>query len=755
MKHLLLSGLLLCAGLTASAFDWTCNTNPAQGEVASLEVITLTFPGVPIVEVNSKDDFVLDYEGTTITTRTSYTDDDITVTLPAAATEPGTYTLTVASGAIAGYSGDYSIYEDNPSRLQFSWTITGGGSQGINFEATTDPAQGVVDKLGKITVTFPNTQEIEANSLGDLTFKCNGEAVAGATIKIPYGSKTITVTPSADLTAPGTYVLTVPAYSICGYDDSYNLTDLDKDLTFTWEIKGSATDLDFSYTATPAGGSTVGSLNDITLTFGALETVSLSGDVALKVNDVAQAAPQVTATGNTLKIVPAAAIASGNVSVTIKADQLTGKAGAVTAKAKQDIVLNYTVASAVSYTLKANFSNPKPNANNEISVAEKSLTSIFFYCDKKDIVVDPNPSGPNVTIRQAEGDFIATATLKKSYGLNFNSSYFMADFGKEPTQNGKYIITFDQGAFGDAAWAADHSLGVSNPEFTLEFTVIGGQGEQKVQYTFEGTVDPAEGEYNDAEVFKTVTVTFDQAVTGATDKAVATLKGNDYEQTAAFVLKEAGVFEATFTTLPATAGTYVLSVPEGVFGDTKFIDSKGEEGNTNTAIRAIYRFTGGGSLVTYELEGAVTPEAGNYENAADFTTVTVTFADETVDLLPGVKASLASEGYKAEAKFTAQGNGTFTATFEPAPTADGDYVLTIPEGAFGNVAFVTSQGEKGIGSKELTVTYTLKALTGIDAITVATLKGREVYNLNGVRLTNVENLPAGVYVVDGKKVFVK
>ena len=50
--------------------------------------------------------------------------------------------------------------------------------------------------------------------------------------------------------------------------------------------------------------------------------------------------------------------------------------------------------------------------------------------------------------------------------------------------------------------------------------------------------------------------------------------------------------------------------------------------------------------------------------------------------------------------------------------------------------------------------FTKKDPSGIDAATVDTPAARRgIYTLNGVRLnTSPDNLPAGIYVIDGRKV---
>lgn len=87
---------------------------------------------------------------------------------------------------------------------------------------------------------------------------------------------------------------------------------------------------------------------------------------------------------------------------------------------------------------------------------------------------------------------------------------------------------------------------------------------------------------------------------------------------------------------------------------------------------------------------------------------------------------------------------TLKLTMTPAPTADGKYILNISTG--------TLTLDSNFQSPEIKAEFTLDALAGVEGIEIdATDKA--IYNLQGIRLdVDWNDLPAGVYIVNGKKV---
>ena len=90
-----------------------------------------------------------------------------------------------------------------------------------------------------------------------------------------------------------------------------------------------------------------------------------------------------------------------------------------------------------------------------------------------------------------------------------------------------------------------------------------------------------------------------------------------------------------------------------------------------------------------------------------------------------------------------------------------EYSITFPQGTYGDAEWFgeTSDQPKvsGHANPEFEVKFTLtNSESGVGEISGGGNKAREVYNIYGVRVgESVDNLPAGIYVVDGKKTIVR
>ncbi|MBO5134921.1 MAG: hypothetical protein J6C15_07220 [Bacteroidaceae bacterium] len=96
-------------------------------------------------------------------------------------------------------------------------------------------------------------------------------------------------------------------------------------------------------------------------------------------------------------------------------------------------------------------------------------------------------------------------------------------------------------------------------------------------------------------------------------------------------------------------------------------------------------------------------------------------------------------------------------TLSQAITAAGTYTFVIPEATVYNEGFYPESEDFGVSlgaiyNPEIRLTYTIQAPSGISGVEVEAAKGN-VYNLQGVRVAN--KLQKGVYIVNGKKVYVK
>ena len=518
-----------------------------------------------------------------------------------------------------------------------SATLSAGAA---DWKYIVDPAEGEVDKLNVVTITFPNVDEIEVNSSDDITVTRGDIVVEGVKASVENDNE-LCVVFATEQKAPGTYKLNISAGALAGYADNYAwMEDNGEDIEITWTIaSGSQSELDFAYKSSLPNDEYLAYFGELTLEFTAVDKVSYSGSgIAVKKNGEELADVDVKTDANklTLTLKEALNFVEATIVVVIAPESLTAVKGDVTASNLDQIKLTYKMATPIEYDLTLAINNPKPNSDGQIS-ADRSLESMFFVCEEKDLVAAEG-SQPNITLKSEEGDFEATAHLRKGNGLNKNFSYFTASFGKEPTYNGTYIITVKRGAFGSAAWAEDPNYGHSNDEIELRFELIDGVDREAFNIT-PVSILPQEGTYSKGSEIASVTLTF--------EKGIAPVKG-------------------------ASA------------------------------------------------------------------------------MLAGIDVN-----YRQESTFVSASNGGYTVTFSPAPSEYGKYLLTVAEGTFGDADFIAN-GE-GKGSAPISINYMLSRENGLEEIGAISFDAtHSIYNIQGIRIeSSIDQLPSGLYIIDGKKVMIK
>lgn len=165
------------------------------------------------------------------------------------------------------------------------------------------------------------------------------------------------------------------------------------------------------------------------------------------------------------------------------------------------------------------------------------------------------------------------------------------------------------------------------------------------------------------------------------------------------------------------------------------------------------------SDVSYDLTATVTPAAGDVTSLQHFM---ISFEDdmELVEydayLYDGEGTQLA----KADVAFDDDWDNLkdYHVYLDNEITAPGTYVLVIPQGTWGDLTFADSMGQKGHGSAEIRVEYTIKD----SAVEAILLEGKaNVYNVAGVCVlrnasaAQLSTLPRGIYIISGHKVVIK
>ncbi|MDE5850503.1 MAG: hypothetical protein K2H38_10200 [Muribaculaceae bacterium] len=505
MNKLITSFAALALATTAFAadHDFSYTVDPAEGSVSILQFVTMTFQNLDEIEINSSDDLTVQRaDGSRVRGVDVSVEDDnkLAFVFGAEQTDPGTYTINIPAGSLAGYADNYEWMEDNPTDIVLTYKIGNQGAEGIDWTCQTDPAVGSVEELQNIYLYFPNITVVDINSKSDIVLSYNGTPIDGVKISEEDANLFRIYTPEPQ-TAAGTYTLSIAKYALCAFNDEESYPeDLPNELTFTWTIDGAASD-------TP-----------------------------------------------------------------------------------------------VEYDLQLAISSPRPNADGQIS-AEKSLESIFFVCEEKNLVTAEG-SEIEVTLKEDNGNFSAKGRLRKTNGLNANYSYFSVSFGKEPSYNGKYTITIPKGAFGNEVWAQNPKYGRSNDEIKLSFELIDGVDYDT--YSLEPVkIDPEEGTYRTGQEIATITLTFAEGVS-AVKGASATLAGvdNSYAETAEFKAVDGG-FAVTFGSTPSQSGNYMLTVSQGMFGDEDFVKTGTGKASAPISIKYTIDHSSGVCAIEADKEGVI------------------------------------------------------------------------------------------------------------------------------------------------------
>ncbi|MDE5903350.1 MAG: hypothetical protein K2O78_09885 [Muribaculaceae bacterium] len=599
----------------AQAYDMSYTVDPAEGEVSVLQLVTVTFPNVDEIEIYSRDALTITRDGQTVkgVDVEVVNDNQLQFMLGAEQTQPATYHVNIPEWSVAGYAAydaandEYGYYGIVESDIVITYEIKSSMPVGVfDWSYMVLPEEGVVTEIRDINIMFDGVEELDINSKSDIVLARDGVPVAAdKTVEANF----INIEPADVLREPGTYTLTFPANVLTGYGndegDGYEDIELNpEDIVMTWVIEGAADATDWSYMVMPEEG-VVDELRDIQVYFPNIEALEVAGDIVLACDGVAVEGVEVVEVDSNLLgfELPDVLNAPGVYTLTFPEGALLAKNDGVCA-VNEEIELSWTIESAqapVEYTLSLAISTPKPNADGEIS-AEKSLESIFFYCEEPNLVVAPGTAA-NVTIREVNGDFQASGRLKKAYGVNENYSYFSASFGKEPTYNGRYEITVEQGAFGNEAWSLNPETGVSNPELIINFNLV--DGADRDIYTIKPVeVTPATGSFASPDEIAKVTVKFAEGVTPVAG-AIATLVGTGtvtYQQDAAFEA-DGDAYTAVFSPAPTENGVYMLSVSAGAFTDGTSFNAPIDETYTVSFDSGVATIMQEGAVKVYNLQG--------------------------------------------------------------------------------------------------------------------------------------------------------
>ncbi|MCH5226463.1 MAG: hypothetical protein J1F16_01390 [Muribaculaceae bacterium] len=225
-------------------------------------------------------------------------------------------------------------------------------------------------------------------------------------------------------------------------------------------------------------------------------------------------------------------------------------------------------------------------------------------------------------------------------------------------------------------------------------------------------------------------------------------------------------------------------------GDVPVVDSRAEDDETFNAISVnlsdLYEEEGYGRYYVKIPEGLVQNEDGliNPEQEFDFGIYPLAPSQAIVSPTEENNLIISYSGYEAidgtyvnDAEIRNADNETISTPFlwfmqdEDNPSlmsatiylfdyADGEYQLIIPEA---NLLLYTNDYANTYINREEVIFFTVEngKVSGIQGIEAAPVKAaaQGIYNLQGVKVSkdasSVSNLPAGIYIIDGKKVMIR
>lgn len=419
----------------------------------------------------------------------------------------------------------------------------------------------------------------------------------------------------------------------------------------------------------------------------------------------------------------------------------------------------------------------------------ESLSSITISNDKdgRTLTMAPAYQGGVAEIRTLD-----MATVRTLDEPMFSEDNLSATWTFEPiTESGTYILMIPATYFA----LGEEMDGAMNNETSFRYYVVNQQSSNAEFDLYPASVTPED--FANVESLGDVVLTFENAtfypMNGSAPK-VKLLKMNGPDGQ---VIQELDIYDAsqiqddgnffepkTYTLKFAEVtepGEYQVYIPQGVFCDETYDMNDGQAGHANPDFQLTYMVGPSvepGGDVSYTFEPAsITPEDGQRVEILE--NVTVEYGRE------GIYASLYNEAFYAQLyKIVTEdtdGDGfeeeiptligtapivendymnptAGTYTFSPAVTEPGQYLVVIPQGAFGDSEYDASGRTDGLASMEITLHYTVTepaplvpAEYSVKAVSVTPKDGAVVSEISAVTVQFSEVVfPA--QTVDGAEV---
>lgn len=419
----------------------------------------------------------------------------------------------------------------------------------------------------------------------------------------------------------------------------------------------------------------------------------------------------------------------------------TQQNGSIIDPADQDVVYDITVIKTVPTT--------------PIDISAKTFETLQIIFDKGNLQAKDDATvsitGPSYSYT-VPLQYIMTGT---------NATYFKGLFPNDPEYNGEYILHVDQGSVGDEIWMANNEKGHANAEVNYTIVVEGGKdvSEMTKDLSFTPIIEPAQGGKVNSLDKITFTfpekVYFDEATTIEMVKMLDLQSGSSTHFATATLSRISDTeVELVLDEIPTSKASYQIKVPEEIFWN-EAAEQNAEGAKYNPAMSLSWL------LVPETVQVNVVshkPAADSYVGAFNGTEDIVIDTDKN-DVI--VAMSLTVTGYKLDDDLampeTIVDDVKSTTKTESGAICwgAGEESILLKQGFYYKVDYkLYNVNNKVI--VEGSFDFYGSGTDGVEGIEAENAGVQVIYNLQGVRVNrSAAELPAGIYIINGKKQIVK
>ena len=385
----------------------------------------------------------------------------------------------------------------------------------------------------------------------------------------------------------------------------------------------------------------------------------------------------------------------------------------------------------------------------------REINTLQLYFNMGNLKLDPKAdalvtiTGPN---------YYGSSTLVP--GMNMpTATVFNASFNN-PKYDGEYTLTISQGILGDEIWINDHTMGHANAEVTYTFTVEGGEDPSTItkDLTFNPRVTPA----NSSKVsdLSNITLAFNSLPYFDTEAEIEVIYRADLSEdgvdtpfgTAKLTRGEDNNLILSINPTPRSIGQYSLTLPEGIIWNEQH-EADEEAGALNSEMplswflstpqtnlevtghipatdQYVGMFVAGSECIVIMTN--VTDEVAS----ADFELIEYKLDDETAapkTLVDATSTSFNKDGYICWINNTGSDIELMSDCYYEV-----SYTLYNADGRTLVSDMFEFYGDLSVGVEGIT----------IDA------NNAKIFNLQGIEVKG-DNLPAGIYIKNGKKLIIR